>query len=247
MTEKKSSKKKEEKCYNNGVIKAELFPNQRKLVNGFLPHHLISGFYGSAGKAKDFMQLFYAVKQVLDKGTNYEKVVVVKPITHIGKEIGFLQGSESEKVSPYRQSFIENLETILGKNGANNFINGKRFEFEPITFMRGNTFKDCIVILSEAQNCTLHELISVTTRVADSAQLLINGDPMQSDIKNSGLSDFRWIMNNNVEEYQEIELDDSHQRRSPLILKIDKAYREFLYPTKKKKKQDSIWTENKTF
>lgn len=247
MTEKKNSKKKEEKHYNNGVIKAELFPNQKKLVNGFLPHHLISGFYGSAGKAKDFMQLYYAVKQVLDKGTNYEKIIVVKPITHIGRELGYLQGSEAEKVLPYRQSFVENLETILGKNGANNFINGKRFEFEPITFMRGNTFKDCIVILSEAQNCTLHELISVTTRVADSAQLLINGDPMQSDIKNSGLSDFRWIMNNNVEEYQEIELDDSHQRRSPLILKIDKAYREFLNPTKKKRKETNNWTQNKTF
>ena len=239
-------KAKEEKVYNNGIIKADLYPNQKSLVNGFLPHHLISGFYGSAGKAKDFMQLYYAVKQVLDKGTNYEKIVVVKPITHIGKEIGFLQGSEADKVSPYRQSFVDNLEIILGKNGANNFINGHRFEFEPITFMRGNTFKDCIVILSEAQNCTLHELISVTTRVAETAQLLINGDPMQSDIKNSGLSDFRWIMNNNVEEYQEIELDDSHQRRSPLILKIDKAYREFLSP-KKPKVKNNLWNTNKTF
>lgn len=68
VEKKKNSKEKEEKHYNNGVIKAELFPNQRKLVNGFLP---LPGFYGSEGKVKDFMQLYYAVKQVLDKRGTY--------------------------------------------------------------------------------------------------------------------------------------------------------------------------------
>lgn len=223
-----------EKEYNNGKIQCTLFNNQKQLINTFLPFHPISGFYGSAGKAKDFMQLFYAVQQVLDRGNSFNKIIVIKPITSIGKELGFLQGSLEEKTENHKQSFIDNLKTILGESGANNFINGKRFEFQPITFLRGNTFKDAIVILSEAQNCTLHELISITTRVADSAQLLINGDPLQSDIKNSGLFSFRNIMNS-IDEYEEIELDDSHQRRSQLVQKIDNAYREFLNPPKKKK------------
>jgi len=108
------------KEYNNGIIQCELFPNQKSLINGIIPHHLISAFYGSAGKAKDFMQLYYAVKAVLNK--EYEKVIVVKPITYIGAELGYLAGSLEDKTSQYKKSFIENLEVILGKSGAQNFM-----------------------------------------------------------------------------------------------------------------------------
>lgn len=237
--------RKKGKEYNNGVIQCELFPNQKELINGFLPHHLISGFYGAAGKAKDFMQLYYGVQKVLRKEA--DRIVVVKPITHIGNELGHLKGTLEDKIEVYRKSFVDNLEVILGKNGANNFINSGRFVFEAITYMRGNTYNYSVVILSEAQNCTLHELISVTTRIGETSQLLINGDPMQSDIKKSGLNDFRHIMRGGVDEYREVELDDSHQRRSKLILKIDKAYRQFLNPKQVKKNFEKNWYKTQTF
>ena len=245
MTKKKGGNKE----YNNGSIKCELDSLQKNIVKNFLPQHLISGLFGQAGSAKDFMQLYYAVQQVLSKEAS--KIVCIKPLTTIASDIGYLSGDISEKVAPYKQSFIDNLEVILGRDGARAFINSKKFEFQPATFLRGNTFGNdetgkVIVILSEAQNMTLHELISVTTRVSENSQLLINGDPLQSDIKKSGLNDFLHIMKG-VEEFKYLELGDEYQRRSKLIIKINKLYREFLFPSVKHKIKESKWNQTKTF
>ena len=245
MTKKKGGNKE----YNNGSIKCELDALQKNIVRNFLPHHLISGLFGQAGSAKDFMQLYYAVQQVLSKEAS--KIVCIKPLTTIGSEIGFLQGSLDSKVEPYKQSFIDNLEVILGRDGARAFLNSRKFEFQPATFLRGNTFGNdesgkVVVIVSEAQNMTLHELISVVTRVSDNSQLLINGDPLQSDIKKSGLNDFLNIMKG-VEEFKHLHLGDEYQRRSELIVKINKLYREFLLPSVKPKTKESKWNQTKTF
>ena len=227
MTKKKGGNKE----YNNGSIKCELDSLQKNIVKNFLPYHLISGLFGQAGSAKDFMQLYYAVQQVLSKEAS--KIVCIKPLTTIGSEIGFLQGSLDSKVEPYKQSFID------------------KFEFQPATFLRGNTFGNdesgkVVVIVSEAQNMTLHELISVVTRVSDNSQLLINGDPLQSDIKKSGLNDFLHIMKG-VEEFKYLELGDEYQRRSKLIIKINRLYREFLLPSVKANTKESKWNQTKTF
>ena len=245
MTKKKGGNKE----YNNGSIKCELDALQKNVVRNFLPHHLISGLFGQAGSAKDFMQLYYAVQQVLSKEAS--KIVCIKPLTTVGFEVGFLSGSLEDKVAPHKQSFIDNLEVILGRDGARAFLNSKKFEFQPATFLRGNTFGNdetgkVIVILSEAQNMTLHELISVTTRVSENSQLLINGDPLQSDIKKSGLNDFLHIMKG-VEEFKYLELGDEYQRRSKLIIKINRLYREFLFPSVKPKTKESKWNQTKTF
>ena len=245
MTKKKSS----DKVYNNGSIKCELDALQKNVVRNFLPKHLISGLFGQAGSSKDFMQLYYAVQQVLSKESS--KIVCIKPLTTIGDSVGHLAGTLTEKVEPYKQSFIDNLEVILGRDGARAFLNSKKFEFQPATFLRGNTFGNdesgkVIVIVSEAQNMTLHELISVVTRVSDNSQLLINGDPLQSDIKKSGLNDFLHIMKG-VKEFKYLELGDEYQRRSELIVKINKLYREFLFPSVKPKAKESNWNQTKTF
>lgn len=243
------NRKKSDKVFNNGNIKCELDYLQKNIVRNFLPHHLISGLFGQAGSAKDFMQLYYAVQQVLSKEAS--KIICIKPLTTVGQELGFLQGSLDDKVAPHKQSFIDNLEVILGRDGARAFLNSKKFEFQPATFLRGNTFGNdetgkVIVILSEAQNMTLHELISVTTRVSENSQLLINGDPLQSDIKKGGLNDFLHIMKG-VEEFKYLELGDEYQRRSKLIVKINKLYREFLFPSIKPKTKESKWNQTKTF
>ena len=95
------------KEYNNGSIKCELDALQKNVVRNFLPHHLISGLFGQAGSSKDFMQLYYAVQQVLSKEAS--KIVCIKPLTTVGFEVGFLSGSLEDKVAPHEQTFIDNL------------------------------------------------------------------------------------------------------------------------------------------
>ena len=103
----------------------------------------------------------------------------------------------------------------------------KKITFEAINFIRGNTFKNSIVILSEAQNCTLHELISVVTRLDKTSKMFINGDLMQSDIGSStGLKNLLTIVDK-VEGIEAITLGDEFQTRNPMIVRLNKEYSKF--------------------
>jgi phosphate starvation-inducible PhoH-like protein len=94
--------------------------------------------------------------------------------------------------------------------------------------MRGNSFEYSTVILSEAQNCTLHELISIVTRVSANSKIFINGDFSQSDIgRKSGFRDFVRILNG-VDGVGIMELGDEHQVRNPMIVDINKRYKQYL-------------------
>lgn len=135
--------------------------------------------------------------------------------------------SSLEKYAPYEQSFIDNLQRIVGTYESNSLLNGKKISFQPINFVRGSTFRNAVVILSEAQNCTLHELVSFTTRVADDSKLLINGDLLQADIKNSGLKKYIELFSN-IEGIDYLELGPEFQMRSKLIVDINRIYRNYL-------------------
>jgi phosphate starvation-inducible protein PhoH len=145
----------------------------------------------------------------------------------MGRSIGFLPGDE-EKLAPYKKSFYSNLAKIVGKEKMGTFTS--KIEFEHIGFQRGNTMPEySVIILSEAQNMTLHELISYVTRVPDTSKLFINADSSQSDIgKNSGLNDFLKIMAT-IDGVGVAILDSKkHQMRSKLITDINKNYIELL-------------------
>lgn len=207
---------------NSGLFRLELKPIQKPVVN-FLKQNEISVLIGEAGTAKDFCQLYRAVDGLYHK--EFQKLVFMKPMVEVGKSMGFLPGDENDKLSPYEQSFKANLIKMVN---THQLINMKsKINFEPINFLRGNTFDDSVVILSEAQNCTLHELITVCTRMADTSKLYINGDPDQSDIRNSGLKAFLQIIKN-VEGMDTLELGEEHQMRNPMIVKLNREYRKYL-------------------
>ena len=199
---------------------AELKPHQKPVAN-FLKSNKISIVLGEAGCSKDFVQLFRAIEGVEDR--EFEKIVITKPIVEMGRSIGFLPGDE-EKLAPYKKSFYSNLLKIVGKEKMSHFT--AKIEFEHIGFQRGNTMPEySAIILSEAQNMTLHELISYVTRVPETSKLFINADFSQSDIGNkSGLNDFLKIMNS-IDGVGVAILDSAkHQMRSKLITEINKNY-----------------------
>ena len=114
---------------------------------------------------------------------------------------------------------------MLDKNSFERIKN--KIKFETLGFIRGRTFDYSCLILSEANNCTLYELITVATRVAHTSKLLINGDFYQADIKNSGFKSFISIVEN-IDGVGVMELGDEFQMRNPMIVQIDKNYRVFL-------------------
>jgi phosphate starvation-inducible PhoH-like protein len=204
-------------------MEATLAPHQKEVSN-FLRSNDISIVIGMAGCAKDFVQLYRAVDALLNK--EIEGIVITKPIVEVGKSIGFLPGEANEKTAPYERSFYENLEKLVGKQTAASLK--PKITFEHVGFVRGNTFKERnIVIISEIQNFTLHELITYVTRLPESSKLFMNGDPDQIDIKNSGIFDFLKIMDG-LDGVGIMTLDpDVHQMRRKLIVDIMKRYKKF--------------------
>jgi len=209
--------------FNSSFFKCEPTKLQKGVLN-FFRQNEISIITGQPGTGKDFISLYFALEML--KAGSIERIIITKPIVEVGKSMGFLPGLE-DKTKPYEQSFVDNLQRIVGTYESNSLLNGKKVLFQPINFVRGNTFRNSVVILSEAQNCTLHELVSFTTRVADDSKLLINGDLLQADIRNSGLKKYIELFSN-IEGIDYKELGEEFQMRSKLIVDINRVYRNYL-------------------
>ena len=153
---------------------------------------------GKAGTGKTLLALAAGLNQVVDKN-NYTRLVVSRPIFPLGKDIGYLPGSKSEKFNPWMQPIYDNMEILLShKNEQEENNNGKIFgkkhpsikeyldfgfiELEPLTYIRGRSLPDQYVIIDEAQNLTPHEMKTIITRAGEGTKLVLTGDPYQIDI-----------------------------------------------------------------
>lgn len=126
------------------------------------------------------------LKQVMHESL-YEKVMVARPVMPMGKEIGFLPGSISEKLDPYMQPIYDNIRVILGSRTQD----GKEIQeelkdkgilsVEPLTFIRGRSIPGQFIILDEAQNLSMGEVKTIITRVGEGTKIVLTGDPDQID------------------------------------------------------------------
>jgi phosphate starvation-inducible PhoH-like protein len=102
------------------------------------------------------------------------------------KSMGYLPGSEGEKLAPYVQPLMDKLEELLPKSEIELLIKEQRVQGHPINFLRGLSWNAKAIVMDESQNMTYKELFTLITRVGEFSKLFILGDPQQSDIKNSG-------------------------------------------------------------
>lgn len=135
---------------------------------------------GSAGTGKTFLGLRLALESVLDKSSEYEKVVIVRSIVPT-RDIGFLPGLE-EKLDPYKVPYIGICAEVFKTEEAwTKLESSKKVEFIPTSFIRGQTFNNAIVVIDEMQNLNFHELDSVITRIGQNCKFIMAGDYYQSD------------------------------------------------------------------
>lgn len=151
---------------------------------------------GKAGTGKTLLAIAAGLEQVVEKNA-YTRLVVSRPISPLGKDIGFLPGSKADKFNPWMQPIYDNMEILLSnKEDADN--NGKIFgkktpalqdyldfgfiELEPLTYIRGRSLPNQYIIIDEAQNLTPHEMKTIITRAGESTKIVITGDPYQIDI-----------------------------------------------------------------
>jgi len=138
---------------------------------------------GSAGTGKTYIALYLALQDVLDKNTDYDKVVIVRSIVPI-RDIGFLPGSEEEKKEAYMLPYKTIIKDLVEVDDAwNKLVNQDALEFISTSFIRGITISNAIIIIDEMQNLNFHELDSVITRLGDNCRIILCGDYFQSDFE----------------------------------------------------------------
>ena len=143
--------------------------------------------FGPSGTGKTYVVSSFAANLYHTKEIN--KIVITRPHVSVGKDLGYLKGDLEEKTRPWAMPVIDVLEEQLGKGVVETGIKNGNIEMAPLALMRGRSFNNAFVICDEAQNITFHELKMLLTRVGQNTKLVLNGDIMQSDLKEAvGLS-----------------------------------------------------------
>ena len=143
---------------------------------------------GSAGTGKTLMTLAAALSQVLDE-RRYTEIIVTRVTVPVGEDIGFLPGTEEEKMSPWMGALDDNLEVLArgdssagewGRAATNELVRSK-IKIKSMNFMRGRTFLNKFVIIDEAQNLTPKQMKTLITRAGPGTKIICLGNLAQID------------------------------------------------------------------
>ena len=143
---------------------------------------------GSAGTGKTLMTLASALSQVLDE-RRYTEIIVTRVTVPVGEDIGFLPGTEEEKMSPWMGALDDNLEVLAkgdtsagewGRAATNELVRSK-IKIKSMNFMRGRTFLNKFLIIDEAQNLTPKQMKTLITRAGPGTKIICMGNLAQID------------------------------------------------------------------
>ena len=140
---------------------------------------------GPAGCGKTLLALAAALELVIERGL-YDKVIVTRNTPEIAESIGFLPGSEEEKMAPWLGAITDSLE-VLHKTDEHphasvNYIMEKaNIQFKSVNFMRGRSIQNAIVLLDECQNLSAAQLKTIITRCGEGTKLICSGNLSQID------------------------------------------------------------------
>ena len=135
---------------------------------------------GLPGSGKTFLSFMAGIKLVADGA--YERIIYTRPITTVDKGLGFLPGDIEEKWAPYLAPIEDNFRNAFGDLSYFSIMKEKgQIDIAPISYMRGRSFKNCFIIVDEAQNASPHELKTIITRIAEESKLVLCGDTKQID------------------------------------------------------------------
>ena len=150
------------------------------------PEIKLVGITGKAGTGKTLLALASALKQA----KLYKQILLARPIVALAnKDIGFLPGTEKEKVGPYMQPLFDNLNVIKSQFPANSMEarnidemqKNNQLVIEALAFIRGRSLAETICIVDEAQNLTPHEIKTIITRTGEGTKMIFTGDIQQID------------------------------------------------------------------
>ncbi len=141
---------------------------------------------GTAGTGKTLLTLAAGLAQVLDQNL-YREIIMTRVTVPVGEDIGFLPGTEEEKMTPWMGALMDNLEVLTQTEGgdwgraATDDLLRARIRIHSLNFMRGRTFLNKFIILDEAQNLTSKQMKTLITRAGPGTKVVCLGNVAQID------------------------------------------------------------------
>lgn len=183
-------------------------------------NHLILS--GSAGSGKSFLAMYLGMKDLMQFNSYYNKLIIIRSAVPT-RDLGFVPGTLEEKSKIYQEPYMNIVNELVGRGDAWHFMTNKEIiEFQTTSFLRGLTFKDCIIIFDEFQSATFHEIDTVLTRVGENCRFILCGDFNQNDLslkkEKSGFQNAITILKN-IENVSEISFNINDVVRSGFVRK----------------------------
>jgi PhoH-like ATPase len=136
---------------------------------------------GRAGTGKSALALCAGLEAVLER-RQHRKVMVFRPLYAVGgQELGYLPGSEAEKMNPWAQAVFDTLGALVSKEVVEEIMDRDILEVLPLTHIRGRSLHDAFVIVDEAQSLERNVLLTVLSRIGESSRVVLTHDVAQRD------------------------------------------------------------------
>ena len=155
---------------------------QRVALDILLDHEIgIVSLGGRAGTGKSALALSAGLEAVLEK-RQHKKVIIFRPLYAVGgQELGYLPGSENEKMSPWAQAVFDTLGALVSQQVVDEIIDRGLIEVLPLTHIRGRSLHDSYVIVDEAQSLERGVLLTVLSRIGQNSRVILTHDVAQRD------------------------------------------------------------------
>lgn len=155
---------------------------QRLAIDFLLDQEIgIVSMGGRAGTGKSALALCAALEAVVER-RQHKKIMVFRPLYAVGgQELGYLPGTESEKMNPWGQAIFDTLSALVSKEVIEHILDRGLLEVLPLTHIRGRSLHDSFVIVDEAQSLERNVLLTVLSRIGQNSRVVLTHDVAQRD------------------------------------------------------------------